>query len=169
MTSKLEAIRPVRVELGIAALFTVAALWLGWLGLRYGGWVVSAVALFCGAIALGLALSALRSLRFSAAAQGSGLVEVTEARIAYFSADSGAFVGRDALLRVDLQWRETGPFWLLYQSGGPDLAIPHAAEGGAALEPFFESLPGFDMTTALARLEHKPAPSGPLWERGKGA
>ncbi|QHQ35932.1 hypothetical protein GO499_12505 [Algicella marina] len=154
---------PHGAELTLIALFWFAGGRLLWMAVVREGWVLGFVALAFLAVGSGLAFALRQKHRFGLAADGRGVVEITEARIAYFSADGGAFLDRDALTSVDLITRETGSYWILRQDSGPDVAIPHAAAGAGELQDLFAGLSGFDMETALRRLEHKPARGGLLW------
>ncbi len=158
---------PFRAELLLTAALSFIAIRLGWMAVVRESLISGGIALLFGIGALLLANTLRQRLRFGGTAEGLGVVDITEARIAYFSPAGGTLLDRDALVAVDLRFREAGPYWLLTQSDGPDVAIPHGASGTEALQGLFAALPGFDLETALRRLEHKPARFGPVWEAPK--
>ncbi|MEO0913287.1 MAG: hypothetical protein AAFY59_09910 [Pseudomonadota bacterium] len=163
LATRLARLAPFRVELLLIAAFAFIALRLGYMAAIRESLISGGIAALFGVAALLLANTLRQRARFGGAASGLGVVEITEARIAYFSPAGGAFLDRDALTSVDLEHREPGPVWRLAQSAGPNLVIPHGAAGTEALLDLFAALPGFDLETALRRLEHKPARKGPIW------
>lgn len=164
VAARIRHLAPFRVELALIAILTFICLRLGWMAAVRESLISGGIAALFGFAALLLANTLRQRARFGGTVSGLGVVEITEARIAYFSPEGGAILDRDALTSVDLVHREPGAFWLLSQSAGSDLAIPHGATGTEALLDLFAALPGFDLESALRRLEHKAARQGLIWE-----
>lgn len=162
-------------EVGFGGAVTLAGLWVA----TRGGPILLAAGLVLAALGAGLALTALRRLRFSQDIAAPGLVEVIEGEVRYFGPTFGGAVSLDDLTEIRLLTLRGRRMWRLKQSDGQTLLIPIDAAGAEALYDGFSSLPGLDMGALLAALS--PAPSGPgliavetpemalIWHRkGKG-
>lgn len=84
-------------------------------------------------------------------ADGPGLVEIDERRIAYFGPETGGAISIDAIARVEIHSTADGPFaedlfWIIETEGAPAarLTIPNSALGADRLLGALSALPGFD-------------------------
>ncbi|MEH7829135.1 hypothetical protein [Gemmobacter denitrificans] len=143
-------------ETGFALAVLVAGLWLG---LR-GGWILLPLGIALALLGAGLALIALRRLRFATAIQDQpGLVEVDEQQLAYLGPTGGGYVSLDDLIELRLLSRGGQRFWRLKQADGQALLVPVAANGADRLFDAFAALPGLDAAGLIAALH--PPPGGP--------
>lgn len=140
--------------------------------LGFGAWVASrggpvllVIGLGIAAMGAGLALVALRRLRFVGPVAAPGMVEVDEGQIGYLGPDFGGYVAVRELKEVRLVRVGGRPHWQLRQSDGQALLVPHRAAGASALFDAFASLPGADMAAFTAALD-QTAESRTVWRRG---
>lgn len=137
-------------ELLAGLAVTLLALWF--MAIAHGVLFWSAVP----ALVLGLAMVGLgfQRLRFRTDGDGPGVVQVTEARIAYFGPLEGGTVSVEALAEVALDPRGRPDHWMLRERDGTTLYIPVNAAGVDVLMDAFALLPGFRaerLITARAR------------------
>ncbi|WP_112322350.1 hypothetical protein [Oceanibium sediminis] len=142
------------------------AVWVLWRGLATGGWLLT----LAGGAALGLIATFLLAERqrgrFRRATAEPGIVKVDEAQIAYFGPDTGGIVDLDALNRVELISSGDGiAHWRLHHEAGPPVAVPLAAEGAEQLVDVLMTLPGVNITAALAALDRRRMSIVPVWSR----
>lgn len=110
------------------------------------------------AVGLGVVMVALgfQRLRFRTDGDGPGMVEITEARIAYFGPLEGGAVSVKALAEVALDPRGRPDHWVLREEDGTTLHIPVNARGVEALLDACMQLPGFRAERMLiARQAHR--------------
>ena len=135
-------------------LFVVlAVVALGLWFLRLGGYLLVPVGAAVIALGLGLALLALRRLRFARPTTGPGLVEVDEGQVGYLGPMGGGYVSLRELAELRLLSRGGARFWLLKQMDGQALLIPADAQGADQLFDAFASLPGLGSDALVAALE----------------
>jgi hypothetical protein len=113
---------------------------------------------------LGLALGALRRMRFRAAAPAPGVVQIVEGQLAYFGPETGGFAALTEVEELRLEPGEAGPVWVLEQPGGP-LVIPVGAVGSEALADWVAALPDIEMSALHAALGRPNAGPRVLWRR----
>jgi len=143
-------------EVIAAAAVALAGLWL----LTLGGWVLTPVGVGLIALAFGLAVLALRRLRFWRGVAAPGVVEVVEGQISYFGPAAGGFVALPDVIELRLVVMHGRRHWRLKQGDGQALLIPVAATGAAQLFDAFASLPGLDSQALVAALERGAAAAG---------
>ncbi|MDP3961234.1 MAG: hypothetical protein Q8Q26_14450 [Pseudorhodobacter sp.] len=149
----------IRPEVGAALRRwreVIAAVAVGAVGLwlmRLGGWVLTPAGVGLLALAFGLAVLALRRLRFWHGVAAPGVVEVVEGQISYFGPESGGFVALPEVIELRLVVLHGRRNWRLKQGDGQALLIPVAAAGAAQLFDAFASLPGLDSQALVAALD----------------
>ncbi len=147
-------------EVIAAGLVAALGLWLvmlgGYLLVPLGGVVVL--------LAAGLALIALRRIRFLRGVAAPGVVEVDEGQIGYFGPTFGGFVALADLAELRLAEFHGARTWRLKTQDGQVLLIPVDAAGAERLYDAFAALPGIDMARITAALDHEQA-TLPLWRR----
>lgn len=136
-----------REVIGAAAL-GLAGLYIASLG----GLFFIPLGLALAATAAGLALQAIRRLRFARDPAAPGVIEVDEAQIAYLSPLGGGFVSLRELAEIRLVTRQGHRYWHLRQTDGTALPIPVDAAGSDALFDAFATLPGLDTGALVAAL-----------------
>jgi hypothetical protein len=107
---------------------------IGW-GLAVGGFSMLA--------------AGIRHARFPAGTGGTGIVELDERQLTYFSADTGGAVSLDDLLKVAIRTSNDGPFasdmfWEWTDATGQTLSIPGNAEGSDQIYDALSALSGVD-------------------------
>ena len=112
-----------------------------------------------------LAVSGLRRARFGARADGPGVVEVVEGRIAYLGPETGGAVALDLLEEVALVRSGGAPAWRLAAADGGAVTIPHGARGADALPEALAPLPGFDGGAMLRALGDPANGTRVVWRR----
>lgn len=155
-------------ETALAGGAAAACLWTGTRAALDGamlGWPLLAL----GAAAGMWAWAALGRARLGAAAEGPGVVQVDERRVAYFGTEGGGIAALDDLLAVDvLREPDGGAWWRLHLTQGGALDIPAGAAGAARLPEALAALPGFSMDRAAAAF-HVPRPGrSAVWRREAG-
>ncbi|WP_212524970.1 hypothetical protein [Actibacterium sp. MT2.3-13A] len=150
--------REVLIGLGVA----LAGLWL----FTRGGLFFQGIGLIVGAAGAGLALVALRRVRFRRPASAPGYVEVMEGQISYLAPETGGFAALSELTEVRLIDTAQGRAWRLAQAGAPALAIPVDAARAELLFDVFAALPGAEPARILAALDAPVPPGGiTVWRR----
>ncbi|MCA8883636.1 MAG: hypothetical protein KDA50_07805 [Rhodobacteraceae bacterium] len=119
------------------------------------------------AVPLGLAMVALgiQRLRFRTDGDGPGVVQITEAQIAYFGPLEGGAVSVKTLAEIALDPRGTPDHWRLREADGTTLHIPVNAAGADALLDAFAQLPGFRAEPMLAAMNARGAGIVEVWRR----
>lgn len=148
----------------IAAGIVLAGLWVA----TRGGWLLGPIGLLIAALGAGLAVTALRRVRFARKVGAPGVVEVDEGQVAYLGPATGGFLSLRELVEIRLIAVQGQRHWRLKQTDGQALIIPVDAAGADALYDAFAALPGVDMGRFLAAMEAKAPPtdlSSPLWRR----
>ncbi len=145
--------------------------------LAFGGWVLvsglmrsSVVLITIGAVVVlltGAVWIAWRQRQaFRRDIDAPGMVQVTEAQIGYLGPETGQFVDRDALTRVELVSGGGGAArWVLYQRGAEPVSIPLSVQGADQLVDLFAGLPGVDIAAALSALDRRRASVVQVWPR----
>lgn len=164
-------------EVALSAATALLGLWIA----TRGGPILAVAGLALAALAGGLALTALRRLRFAQDIAAPGLVEVVEGEVRYFGPSVGGTVSLSDLTELRLIVLRGHRMWRLKQADGQALLIPVDAAGAESLFDGFASLPGIDLPAVLAALSPVPSSataSGPgqivagqpdmivLWHRG---
>ena len=103
--------------------------------------------------------------RFRGPDDGPGVVQVTEAQLAYFGPLEGGVVAIDALDAIVLDPTGVPQHWVLHQADAEPLHIPVTARGADALLDAFAQLPGFRLEPVLRRLEHPGDQPLQVWAR----
>lgn len=155
--------REVLIGLAVA----LAGLWV-W---SLGGYFYAGLGIVIALTGLALSYTGWRRLRFHGAGEAPGVVEVMEGQITYLAPEGGGFAAITEITAIALDFTLSGqPRWRIAQAGGPDLAIPAAAEGTEALFDAFVSLPGADPARFMAALKRRPAEGGlTVWRRRRDA
>ncbi len=119
------------------------------------------------AMVLGVVLVALglQRMRFRTDGNGPGVVEVDEARIAYYGPLDGGAVSVRALAEVALDPRGRPDHWTLRESDGTTLHIPVTATGVEALLDAFAQLPGFRTERLLLARQVNQGAVYVVWQR----
>lgn len=153
------------------ALTGAAALWLGLAGLeRIAGQTLIGGLMLLGSAGLAgwcLAALARRWMGRGSGANGPGVVEIAERRVAYFGPETGGVVALDALVAV-AAWpdgRGRVAVWELIPAEGAPLAVPAGARGAEALPDALAALPGFDTLSVPRRLARAGRGRTVLWRR----
>lgn len=141
-------------EVALAAGIIALGLWL----MGQGGLVLLPVGGALVALGAGMALLALRRLRFAQAPAAPGLVEVDEGQVSYFGPVSGGFVSLREVVELRLLARGGQRFWRLKQADGQALLVPVDAAGSEGLFDAFSALPGMDSQSLVAALDLPVAP-----------
>ena len=148
-----------------------AAVWLGVMGLdRIAGQTLIGGLLLLGSAGLAgwcLAALARRWMRRGAGADGPGVVEIAERRIAWFGPETGGIVALDSLVQVAAWPDGSGgvAVWDLVPEEGAPLRVPASAPGAEAMPDALAALPGFDALTALRALSSSQGARVVLWRR----
>ena len=155
-------------EVLFGAGVVLAGLWL----FNLGGPFYALLGALVVAVGAGLAIVALRRLRFPAGQGGPGVVEVDERRITYFSVLGGRDMSIDALERVEIRTTGNGPaetdlFWLFHALGEPPLIIPGDAAGVGALFDVLSALPGADFDRVTAASGSTRDETFVIWQAGR--
>lgn len=151
-------------ELVVGSAICVFGLW----------WVLSAVGLLWVLgillIVIGLALAALgaQRLRFRVSGTGPGVVQITEAQVAYFGPLDGGVVALDMLREITLDPTGHPLHWILRQDGAAPLHIPVTARGAEALFDAFSQLPGIKTEAMLRHLNAPGTVPVLIWNRPSG-
>jgi len=136
-------------EVIAAGLVACAGLWFA----SRGGWLPVGLGLAIAAGAAGLGVTALRRLRFGAAASAPGVIEIDEGQIGWYGPGIGGFVSLDELSELGLVTVAGLRCWRLRQADGQVLLIPVGADGAESLFDALTALPGIDGGALLAALE----------------
>lgn len=113
--------------------------------------------------------AAFRRAQFHRAADGPGVVEVTERQITYMTPDGGGSVDIEALTRIEIRTMlKIGRTWVLKQSEGPALYIPIDAYGVDKLFDAFAVLPGLEPSRLIAALNARSAERDVVWRGPPG-
>lgn len=112
-----------------------------------------------------MVLLGVQRLRFRRSSDGPGVVQITEAQIAYFGPLDGGVVGIDGLRRVVLDPRSHPTTWVLYPDSGAPLHIPVTAKGAETLFDVLEQLPGLQTERMLRRMENPGDLPQEIWKR----
>lgn len=120
-----------------------------------------------GAIVLGVVLmiGGWQRVRFRAAGQGPGVVQIVERRLAYLGPLNGGTIEMDDLTRLELDGGSSPAVWILSAPGGQLLHIPVNAAGSDLLFDLFASLPGIKTEAMLAELARTANQRVVIWER----
>ena len=131
--------------------------WLIWLG----GYLLAPLGGAVAVLGAGLALLALRRMRFAQAVDAPGVVEVDEGQVGYYGPNNGGFVSLPELVELRLLTMRGRRLWRLKQLDGQALLIPVEAAGAERLFDAFASLPGMDTGALVAVLDQPTdAPTG---------
>jgi len=133
------------------------------------GPVVRGVGVVVILVGAGLLVNALRRVRFATADQAPGIVMLDEGQVSYMGPVSGGALALRDLAVLRLRTEKKRKIWFLMDDAGNALAIPHGAQGEAALFDAFAALPGMDMTTLLAKLNAAGDGSVVVWQRTDAA
>jgi len=120
-------------------------------------------------VAAGAAVAAagLQRARFRTAGDGPGVVQVTEAQIAYFGPLEGGVVAIDQLQAITLDPTGRPLHWRL-STDDSEMFVPVTARGAEALLDAFAQLPGFRVAAALRTIEAPGAAPQTVWRRAGG-
>ncbi len=125
-------------------LLTLLGLHALWLGLSEMAWVLILVGATLTTLGAAYTVGAILRIRLADPVPAEGVVQVDEARVAYFGPLGGAFIDMDDLNRVEI----TDRFWRLTASDGTQLNIPRGASGVDALPDAFTALPGYSIAAS---------------------
>ncbi len=107
-----------------------------------------------------LAYQAILRARIKTDGVAEGVVILDEHRIGYFGPQTGGFVEIKDLVRLDL----FDGHWVLHQSEGPFVRIPHDAPNAAALTDLFSQLPGVSLQKVHDSLRKPRGLKQTLWQ-----
>jgi len=156
--------------------------WQGVLGgaalVAGGAWAIVALGgaaafLGVGAVLAGIAIGwpAWQRARFSPEGDGTGLVELTEAQLAYWHPRGGGALSLDSVRLIEIRVLSHGeparpvPFWAFHHEDGPPLVIPANAAGAERLIDVLARFPGASTDRVIAA-GHAAAPAGfTIWRR----
>ncbi len=114
-----------------------------WLGLSEMAWVLILVGATLTTLGAAYTVGAVLRIRLADPVPAEGVVQVDEARVAYFGPLGGAFIDMEDLNRVEVTER----FWRLTGNDGTQLNIPRGASGADALPDAFTALPGYSIAS----------------------
>lgn len=146
----------------IGAGFAIA---IGAFMLSDPGPVVRGVGAVVALVGAGLLVNALRRVKFATADQAPGIVVLDEGQVSYLGPITGGALALRDLAVLRLRTEKKRKVWFLIDGEGNALAIPHGAQGEAALFDAFAALPGMDMTDLLAKLNASGDGSVVVWQR----
>ncbi len=146
----------------LGALFALAfGVWM----LSDPGLVVRGVGAVVALVGAGLFVNALRRLRFVTAEDAPGVVVLDEGQVSYLGPVTGGAIALRDLAVLRLRTDNQRKVWFLIDTENNALAIPHGAQGEAALFDAFAALPGMDMTQLLSKLDATGDASVVVWQR----
>lgn len=148
-------------EVILASLLGLFGLWL----MILGGYILLPIGGAITALAVSMAVLALRRLRFSNHHGAIGVVEVDEAQIGYFGPTEGGFISLQDMVELRLLRVGGVDMWRLKQSDGQTLLIPVAATGAERLFDAFAALPDMhsaDLVSPLGGSDMRM-----IWRRGR--
>lgn len=148
-------------EVILATLLALFGLWL----MILGGYILLPIGGAILAVAVSMAVLALRRLRFSKHSGAIGVVEVDEAQIGYFGPTDGGFISLQDMVELRLLRVGGVDMWRLKQSDGQTLLIPVAATGAERLFDAFAALP--EMNTADLAAPLAGSDMRMIWRRGR--
>lgn len=140
--------REVALGAGVLGL----GLWL----MQLGGYLLVPLGAAVGLAGVALGVLAWRRLRFFAAGEAPGVIQIDEGQISYMGPQVGGFVSLRDLVEVRLIRVRGRRLWRLKQSDGQALLIPVEAAGAEALFDAFSSLPGLSSAGLVAALAPSP-------------
>ena len=141
-------IRPELLSAAVRGREVIAALVLT----GFGVWIAGQGGYLLLPLGLAWAILSWRRLRFLQEGEAPGIVQVTEAQIAYMGPRVGGFVSLPDMTEVRLLTLRGRRAWKLRQADGQQLYIPVEAQGSEALFDAFASLPGMDSAGLVAAL-----------------
>lgn len=147
-------------EVILATLLALFGLWL----MILGGYILLPIGGAILALAVSMAVLALRRLRFSRPRGAIGMVEVDEAQIGYFGPTDGGFISLQDMVELRLLRVGGVDMWRLKQSDGQTLLIPVAATGAERLFDAFAALPNMNTADLVAPLA---GDMRMIWRRGR--
>ncbi|MDR7123791.1 hypothetical protein [Pseudotabrizicola sp. 4114] len=139
-------------EVALGAVVLALGLWL----IRLGGYLLVPLGAVVGLAGVALAVLAWRRLRFVAAGEAPGVVQVDEGQVSYMGPQVGGFVSLRDLVELRLIGIRGRRLWRLKQADGQALLIPVEAAGAEALFDAFSSLPGLSSAGLVAALAPTP-------------
>lgn len=148
----------------VIAAVAVAAFGVWWLQVFYSpvGWLGWAFV----ALGVGLTIAGVQRALFRQGADGPGVVQVRERRLAYFGPLTGGVMDVDDMTRLELEpAARPAAHWVLTGIGGDRLEIPVNAEGAEALFDIFAALPGIKTEKMLTVLRHTPDARVTVWSK----
>lgn len=147
----------------------LGGIWLFLRGLARLNWLAETLGIALILLGAAVGWTAWRKARFSGHRQGTGLVEITERQIRYLSPYGGGFVDIAAMTRLDVrQGLDDNPEWVIRQSDGPALHIPHDATGAERLYDAFILLEGMDEAALVRAANAGSGQRGVIWRAGGG-
>lgn len=151
---------------------TALACWIAVRGFAGHAWIQAGAGLLLGGAGTGLALAAIRRTRFASAREAEGIVTLDEGQIGYFATHGGGFIDLATLAEVEIvtRARAGGPRaeWRLTPDAGQPLAIPMGARNAALVYDGLATLPGMDISAALAALSAQRPGRVRVWCRADG-
>ncbi len=141
-----------------------------WAILSLGG---AAAILGAGLVLAGVVIGwpAWQRARIPAEGDGPGLVELTEAQLAYWHPRGGGALSLDAVRLIEIRVLDHGtpprpmPFWAFHHDDGPPLVIPASAAGAERLLDTLARFPGA-ATERVVAAGRAAAPAGfTIWRR----
>ncbi|WP_323767819.1 hypothetical protein [Marinovum sp.] len=136
-----------------------------WWGFGATGWMINGLGHLLSLMALALLVLGLQRGRFRDGADGPGVVQITEGRVAYFGPLTGGAVDMADLSRLGLDRRGQPAQWVLVQPGHDPLHIPVTAKGADQLFDAFTTLPGLRTEYMLRELARDSATEAVIWQR----
>ncbi|MDD9746349.1 MULTISPECIES: hypothetical protein [Marinovum] len=136
-----------------------------WWGFGAVGWMINGLGYVLTAMAGALVVLGLQRGRFRDGADGPGVVQIVEGRVAYFGPLTGGAVDMADLSRLSLDRRMHPAHWILAQPGHDPLHIPVTAKGADQLFDAFTSLPGLRTEYMLRELGSDTSREVVIWQR----
>jgi hypothetical protein len=154
-------LEPLFLALGLP----LAAYWL-WLGVTRPSYFYLGTGAILALIAGSLLYLALIRLRLRGGGEATGIVEVRERNIVYFSPHLGGDVSLEGLSKIVISPSKSGSYnWVLYAPEQRPLIIPFAAQGADRLLHAFSALPGLSLERLNKALKADRNVMHIVWQR----
>ncbi|WP_342078060.1 hypothetical protein [Yoonia sp. SS1-5] len=149
-------------EVLLATGLAVLGVWWGATGVGITRWL----GFLCIAIGAAWGFAGVQRVRFAQGADGPGVVQIRERRLAYFGPLDGGVMDVEDVISLALDPSGyPAPHWVITGAGGQRLAIPVNAAGSDDLFDVFASLPGINTHKMLDVLSRTPDAHVIIWAR----
>lgn len=119
-----------------------------------------------------MVVAGIRHARFPAGSGGTGIVELDERQLTYFSAETGGAVSLDDLLKIAIRTSDEGPFasdmfWEWTDGAGQTLSIPSDAEGSNQIFDALSALSGVNYDAIMKASGEVTRNYFVIWQKSK--